>query len=210
MPRAECDSLLRDVGGRDCTLPDTGRCFLSLPPSCDTPKSTLPLPSTYGRSCPDLGHIRLPDLIRSCCFHTTPLFLSSCAQPSRANQQAALAHHPQHSFAIHPKPFLPVQPPGHSAITVSWFFSAGLHDLFIPLPIRSTAPRLLPVVQARSADHQCRGHHRRRVSLFDQRSRLGVNFTTAHSPTTFFRISISSDFRPRLRSSCRIRRSFSA
>jgi len=53
----------------------------------------------------------LPDLIRSCCFHATPLFLSSGAQVPRANQQASLAHHPQHSFAIHAKPFLPPQPP---------------------------------------------------------------------------------------------------
>jgi hypothetical protein len=51
-------------------------------------------------SCPDFGHIRLPDLIRSCGFHTAPFFLSSCAQASRAHQQASLAHHPQHSLPI--------------------------------------------------------------------------------------------------------------
>src|SRR5882724_10744777 len=45
-PHAECDFLLRDAGGRDCTPPDTGRCFLWLPSSCDTPKSRLPPPSS--------------------------------------------------------------------------------------------------------------------------------------------------------------------
>ena len=38
---------------------------------------------------------------------------------------------------------------------------------------------------------------------------LGVNFTAAHSPTTVFRISISKDLRPSVRSNCRIRQSFS-
>jgi hypothetical protein len=32
-----------------------------------------------------------------------------------------------------------------------------------------------------------------------------MNRTAAHSPTTFFRISISSDLRPNVRSSCRMR-----
>ena len=41
------------------------------------------------------------------------------------------------------------------------------------------------------------------------RSCLRVNFTAAHSPTTFFRISISRALRPKLHSNCRIRQSFS-
>src|SRR5690348_2326832 len=31
---------------------------------------------------PDLGHVRLPDLIRLGCFHASPFFLPSCAQPN--------------------------------------------------------------------------------------------------------------------------------
>jgi len=38
------------------------------------------------RPGPDLGHIRLPDLIRLSCFYPAPLFLSPCAQASQANQ----------------------------------------------------------------------------------------------------------------------------
>src|SRR5215475_3504933 len=160
-------------------------------------------------SSPNLGHVGLPDLIRLCCFHATPLFFPPCSQASRANQQASLAHHPQHSFAIHEKSFLPPQPPGHAAIAVRGLFSAGYDDLLVPRPICATSTRLVPVVQARSTDHQRRGYYRRRVSLLHQRARLGVNFTAAHSPTTFFRISISRDLRPSVRSSCRMRRSFS-
>jgi len=74
---------------------------------------------------------------------------------------------------------------------------------------RSTASRLLPVVQTRPADGQGRRHQRGRVALSHHLSRLGVNLTAAHSPTTFFRISISNDFRPSVRSNCRMRWSFS-
>src|SRR5215467_9682476 len=164
---------------------------------------------TYGRSRPDLGHIRLPDLIRLCCFHTSPLLLPSGSQASGANQQAPLTHHPQHSFAIHPKSFLATQPPGHAAIPICGPFSTGRNDLLIVGSLGSTPSWLLSVVQTRPADGQRLGHHRRCIPLFDQNSGLGVNFTAAHSPTTFFRISISNDLRPRVRSNCRMRRSFS-
>jgi len=50
---------------------------------------------------------------------------------------------------------------------------------------RPAASRSLLVIQARSADGQCRRHQRRRVALRDHLSRLGMNRTTAHSPTTF-------------------------
>src|SRR5207245_5617576 len=90
----------------------------------------------------------------------------------------------------------PLLPPGH-------------HDLFIVGAIGPAAPRFLPVVQTGPADEQGRGHQRGRVTLPHQFPSLGVNLTAAHSPTTFFRISISSDFRPSVRSSCRIRRSIS-
>ena len=52
---------------------------------------------------------------------------------------------------------------------------------------------------------QRRRYQRGRVTLRQYLSCLGVNRTAAHSPTTFFRISISSDFRPSVRSSCRMR-----
>ena len=48
-----------------------------------------------------------------------------------------------------------------------------------------------------------------RVALRRQFERLVVNGTAAHSPTTFFSIWISSDFRPSVRSSCRMRRALS-
>src|SRR5215470_4517484 len=182
-------------------------------PAHDFPRTTVDhadqIRPTYCRSCPNLRHVRLPDLIWLGCFHPSPLFLPACSQPPGANQQASFTHHPQHSFLIHSKSFLPAQPPSHPAIAVRRFFSAGPNDFLIPPSIRSATSWLLPVVQARSTDDQRRGHHRCRVPLFDQRSRLGVNSTAAHSPTTFFRISISRDLRPRVRSSCRMRRSFS-
>src|SRR5262249_7780698 len=182
-------------------------------PTHDFPRATVnhtdQISPTDRWSRPDLGHVRLPDPIRLCCFYTAPFFLSSCSQASRANEQAPLTHHPQHPLAIHGQSFLPAQPPGHAPVAVGRFFSASLNDLFIPSAIGSTSSRLLPVVQARSADDQSCSHDGRRVPLLDQRSCLGVNFTAAHSPTTFFRISISRALRPRLRSSCRIRRSFS-
>src|SRR5260221_5560029 len=53
-------------------------------------------------------------------------------------------------------------------------------------------------------DVQFWSHCCRREPLSDRRSRLGVNFTAAHSSTTFFGISIFSDLRPKLRSSRRV------
>src|ERR1700693_2855359 len=125
------------------------------------------------------------------------------------HQQSTFTHHSQYAFAIHRKVFLSSQPPGHAAISVRGFLSAGHHDVFVVLPIRSTLPRLFAVIQTRSADRQRRRHQRGCVALRHDLSCLGVNFTAAHSPTTFFRISISSDFRPSVRSNCRMRWSFS-
>src|SRR5579863_8931846 len=44
--------------------------------------------------CPDLGHVRLPDLIRLGCFHAAPFFLPSCSQTTRAHQQPTFSHYP--------------------------------------------------------------------------------------------------------------------
>jgi hypothetical protein len=112
--------------------------------------------------------------------------LSSVGRASVASEPANFAHASPSTLASDSRKGLPAQPPNHTAITVSWFFSAGLNDLFVPLPIGSTHSRLLPVVQTRSADDQCRSHYRRRVSRFDQRSRLGVNGPAAHSPHDVF------------------------
>src|SRR5215472_1096804 len=55
-------------------------------PTHDLPRAAVDhadqIGPTYGRPRPDLGHIRLPDLIRLCCFHTSPLFLPSGSQAS--------------------------------------------------------------------------------------------------------------------------------
>src|SRR6266436_5075972 len=48
----------------------------------------------HGRPRPDLGHVRLPDLIRLGCFHAAPLFLPSCAQTTRAHQPSAFLASP--------------------------------------------------------------------------------------------------------------------
>ena len=116
---------------------------------------------------------------------------------------------PAAPVAIHPKSFLATQPPSHAAIPIRRLFSAGCNDLLIVASLRSTPSWLLSVIQTRPADGQRLGHRRRCIPSFHQHSRLGVNFTAAHSPTTFFRISISNDLRPRVRSNCRMRRSFS-
>jgi hypothetical protein len=80
---------------------------------------------------PDLGHVRLPDLIRLRCFHTSPFFLPSCSQTPRAHQQHAFAHHPLHSLAIHTQPFLSLQPPRHPPIAIRQLLSARHLDLLI-------------------------------------------------------------------------------
>src|SRR6266704_1000597 len=48
----------------------------------------------HSRPRPDLGHVRLPDLIRLGCFHTAPFFLPPCSQTTRAHQQPTFSHHP--------------------------------------------------------------------------------------------------------------------
>jgi len=60
-------------------------------------------------------------------------------------------------------------------------------------PVR-TVSRLLPVVQARSADEDGFGHQLGRVALHHHLPPLGATFTAAHSPTTFlgFRFLASS------------------
>jgi hypothetical protein len=49
-------------------------------PAHDLPRATVnhadEISPTHRWSSPDLGHVRLPDLIRLCCFHTAPLFPS--------------------------------------------------------------------------------------------------------------------------------------
>jgi hypothetical protein len=100
-------------------------------------------------------------------------------------------------------------PPSHAAISIRGFFPARHDGLFVVLPIGPATSRLLSVVETRSADSQSRRYPRGRVTLRHHLPRLGVNRTTAHSPTTFFRISVSSDFRPSVLSNCRMRWSFS-
>ncbi len=79
--------------------------------------------------CPDFRHVRLPDLIRSSSFHAAPFFLASCSQTTRAHQQTTFAHHPQHTLAIHAKPFVPLQPPSHATIPPVQLLSARHDDL---------------------------------------------------------------------------------
>ena len=131
-----------------------------------------------------------------------PLFPATRTQTSGTHQQPAFAHHPQHPFAIHRQTFLPLQPPRHTPIAISQLLSAGHDDLLVIGAVGPAASRLLLVIQARPADGQRSGHQRSSVALRHQFACLGVNGTAAHSPTTFFRISISSDFRPSVRSSC--------
>jgi hypothetical protein len=164
---------------------------------------------THSRPGPHFGHVRLPDLIWLGCLHAAPLFPPASAQTTRAHQQPAFTHHSQHPLAIHQKIFLSAQPPGHPPIAVRRFFPARHHDLFVVGAICPAAARLLSVVETGSADRQSRRHERGRVTPRHQLSRLGMNCTAAHSPTTFFGISISSDFRPSVLSNCRMRWSFS-
>src|SRR5258708_10201800 len=146
------------------------------------------------RTRPDLGHVRLPDLIWLGCFHPSPLFLPSCAQTPRAHQQPTLAHHTQYAFAIHEQSFLPLQPPRHSPIAVPQLLSAGHHHLLIVGAVSPTASRPLPVVQTRPPDDHRRRHQRSREALRQHLSCLGLNRTTPHSPTPFFSISTPTPF----------------
>src|SRR5579864_5139656 len=79
-------------------------------PSHDLPRTavdhTYQVCPAYGGTCPDLGHVRLPDLIRLGCFHAAPFFLPSCTQTTSAHQQPTFAHHSQYAFAIHWKVLL--------------------------------------------------------------------------------------------------------
>ena len=45
----------------------------------------------HGSLCPDLRHVRLPDLIWLGCFHTAPFFLPSSPQTTGAHQQPTSA-----------------------------------------------------------------------------------------------------------------------
>src|SRR3989442_3900049 len=155
---------------------------------------------------PDFRHVRLPDLIRPRGFHAAPPFLSPGPQTPRTHQQASLSHHPQHTLAIHRKPFFPPQPPRHAPVTVRELLSAGHYDLLIVDPVGPAAAGLAPVVQARPADPKRRGDRRGPAASPHPPPSLWCKLAAAHSPTTFFRISISSDFRPSVRSSWRIRR----
>src|SRR5258708_24557228 len=134
------------------------------------------------RTRPDLGHVRLPDLIWLGCFHPSPLFLPSCAQTPRAHQQPTLAHHTQYAFAIHEQSFLPLQPPRHSPIAVRQLLSAGHHDLLIVGSVSPTASRPLPVVQTRPADGHLPRPPRARPALLQLLSSPGSTPPTPHTP----------------------------
>ena len=92
----------------------------------------------HGGPRPDLGHVRLPDLIRLGGFHTDPLFLPASPQTTGAHQQPTFSHHPQDPFAIHREVFFSPQPPSHPAISIRRFFPARHDDLFVVLPIGPT------------------------------------------------------------------------
>jgi hypothetical protein len=49
---------------------------------------------THAKTRPDLGHVRLPDLIRPGLFHATAFLFPSCSETTRAHQQPTLARHP--------------------------------------------------------------------------------------------------------------------
>jgi hypothetical protein len=163
----------------------------------------------HGRTRPDLGQVRLPDLIWLGCFHASPLFLPSCSQRrehtsnprSRITRNTRLRFTGRFSFrrshqATRRYPYAGFSPQAKT-ICSSYCRSARL------------SPWLLPVIQTRPADGQRRRCQRGLEALRHHLSRLGVNRTTAHSPTTFFWISISSAFRPSVRSNCRMRWPFS-
>jgi Glycosyl transferase family 21 len=131
---------------------------------------------------PDLRHVRPPDLIRLSGFHAAHSLRRRCASEG------------------------------------CWCALADSRRLVSPQrPLRSVhrivgRPGCLAASSgstARPTDGQGRGHQRGRVSRCHQLPRLEVNYATAHSPRTFLRISFSNDLRPRVRSSCRMRRSFS-
>jgi len=73
---------------------------------------------------------------------------------------------------------------------------AGRDHLRVPAAVRWTAAGSLAVIQTRAAKREHRGQPRPFVALLHHLPRLGVNLAAAHSPTTLFRMSISSAFRP--------------
>jgi len=146
-------------------------------------------------SCPDLGHIRLPDLIWSCRFHTAP-FLSCVRARRRRERTSKLRSRITRNTRFRFTRSLPSCATTRSrAVAVGWLFSARPERFAIPLPIGSAASWLLLVVQARSADQQCRCHHCRRVSS-STNARAWITSPQPSLPYDVFRISISSDFRP--------------
>src|SRR5579863_59046 len=95
-------------------------------PAHDFPRAAVDhahqISPTHRRTCPDLGHVRLPDLIGPACFHTPPFFPATSTKTPRAHQQPAFSHHPQHTLPIHRQSFLPLQPPSHASIAIRQFF----------------------------------------------------------------------------------------
>ena len=113
---------------------------------------------THTRPGPDLGHVRLPNVIGMRCFHLAPVLSPRDLKAALTHQQPAFSHHAQRPLAIDHQPVMPPQPPRHAAITVSRLLAAGQNDLLIVRAIRTTGARLPPIVEARPADLQSLGH----------------------------------------------------
>jgi hypothetical protein len=91
---------------------------------------------------PDLGHVRLPNVIGMRRFHLAPVLSARDPEAALAHQQPAFPHHAQCPFAIDHQPVLPPQPPDHATISIRRLLAAGQDDLLILRAIRTARARL--------------------------------------------------------------------
>src|SRR5712692_10167791 len=114
---------------------------------------------------PDLGHVRLPDVIRMERFHLAPVLSPRDPEAALAHEQSAFPHHSQRPFTVDHQPVMPPQPPDHATIAVGRLFAAGQDDLLVPRAIRAAAARSCLIVEARPANGESLGHQLHFFSL---------------------------------------------
>jgi hypothetical protein len=121
------------------------------------------------------------------------------------HQQSAFPYDAQRPLPIDHQPVMPSQPPDHATITVGRLFAASQDDFLIARAIRTAAAWLPAIVETRPADLERLGHQLRFVPLGYQLPCRRMGLPAAHSPSTFFKISICKCDQPNARSRCLVR-----
>src|SRR5437667_6894721 len=142
---------------------------------------------------PDRGHVHVPELPR-------PLDPEEAGPPAARDRaaaldQALLAHHPQHPFAVNRNAELaPRERPDHP-VAVGRVLLGDLDDRLLDRTPRRPplwrAARLRPPVERLAADLRDARHGRRRVALGDELTRAGDALSHSHSRNSFPAISNS-------------------